>query len=644
MTRGREMMRLRQTQRRKRRTSLAMLSKSSFDQIARIDALTAAGRANWFALLAYLAFVTVTTLGVEDVDFFIDSRQTDLPLVGVSIPTFSFFVFAPILGAALYAYLHLHVRKVSEALAETPTSSPPLEERIKPWLLNDYILRLRTDLAIRRRPLDGLARATTLLLVWWAGPIVLVLMWTRSWVAHELWLSVLIAICLIVAIYAGVLSWWKMRADLGGHAPRAWLASILVIALCMPIVWLTLVNSSGLGPGQFRPGTYQVFEQSLAERIAMYPNLGRAELFGSDIERSISRVRRSVRLLGVIDSADLSEERLSTLSPDVANAEAARRAAWRANCREFGVPLLVCDVGFASHEKRPKSLERLRTTWCMETLSALCGDFFVRMETIFDETWDAERRAAIDNQAKPDFSNRDLRAANLSGGHFVGMSFIDADVSEANLADAELESATMENTQLVNTRLARANLRSANLRGAELGGVRLRAAVLTNTQLSSADLTAASLVNVLGIGAILNGTTLFGANLTGADLRRTFWHNARLNAVLGHGVDFRGASGLTQRDLDQVIGSRRTLLPDTPDRETGQPLYVLSCWRERPEHLDILLWRHSDFRTGGYYESDFMCQSGEAPRKVGTPWPLDQLPPWEANEDWKPEDRGYVNP
>ena len=85
-------------------------------QIERIATLTAAGRTNWLALLAYLSFAFVTVLGVEDADFFIPSRQTQLPLIGVSIPTFSFFAFAPLLGAALYVYLHLHLRKVAEAL------------------------------------------------------------------------------------------------------------------------------------------------------------------------------------------------------------------------------------------------------------------------------------------------------------------------------------------------------------------------------------------------------------------------------------------------------------------------------------------------------------------------------------------------
>jgi hypothetical protein len=89
-------------------------------QIERIDALTAAGRTNWFGLVAYPIFAFITVLGVTDADFFIPSRQTQLPLVNVEIPTKSFFYFAPILATALYAYLHLHIRK-----APPPSPPPP---------------------------------------------------------------------------------------------------------------------------------------------------------------------------------------------------------------------------------------------------------------------------------------------------------------------------------------------------------------------------------------------------------------------------------------------------------------------------------------------------------------------------------------
>ncbi len=102
------------------RQALRRTGNTTATQIARINELSQTARTTWFALLGYLAFVGVTLLGVEDADFFIDSRQTDLPLVGGAIPTSSFFKFAPILGAALYIYLHLHLRKLWEALHAPP--------------------------------------------------------------------------------------------------------------------------------------------------------------------------------------------------------------------------------------------------------------------------------------------------------------------------------------------------------------------------------------------------------------------------------------------------------------------------------------------------------------------------------------------
>jgi hypothetical protein len=68
-------------------------------------------RATWFILLGVLAFAGVTLLGVEDADFFAVGRQTALPLVGVEIPTRSFFRTAPVSGC--------------RALRLLPLSAPP---------------------------------------------------------------------------------------------------------------------------------------------------------------------------------------------------------------------------------------------------------------------------------------------------------------------------------------------------------------------------------------------------------------------------------------------------------------------------------------------------------------------------------------
>ena len=95
-------------------------------RVERINQVSAMARTSWIVLLGYLAFVGVTLLAVEDADFFVPSRQTQLPLVDVAIPTASFFVFAPILAAALYIYLHILLLKLWDAIADVarrPTST-----------------------------------------------------------------------------------------------------------------------------------------------------------------------------------------------------------------------------------------------------------------------------------------------------------------------------------------------------------------------------------------------------------------------------------------------------------------------------------------------------------------------------------------
>jgi hypothetical protein len=91
--------------------------------------LTGTARAAWLVLITYLAFVGVTLIGVEDEDFFIPERQTDLPLIGVSIPTVLFFAIAPTLGAALYAYFHLHLLKLWDALRDALPPPEPVPAR-----------------------------------------------------------------------------------------------------------------------------------------------------------------------------------------------------------------------------------------------------------------------------------------------------------------------------------------------------------------------------------------------------------------------------------------------------------------------------------------------------------------------------------
>lgn len=124
-------------------------------KIARINEVTATARTIWFGLLSFLAFVSLTLVGVEDKDFFLTDKQTSLPLVGVDVPTFLFFAVTPFLGFILYAYFHMHLLKLWEALADAPAKigGTPLSEHVRPWLVTDVALSFRRDGALRPRPL-----------------------------------------------------------------------------------------------------------------------------------------------------------------------------------------------------------------------------------------------------------------------------------------------------------------------------------------------------------------------------------------------------------------------------------------------------------------------------------------------------------
>jgi hypothetical protein len=132
-------------------------------QIERINEISAIARTSWLALLGYLAFIGISLLAVEDVDFFVETRRTDLPLVGVAIPTHAFFLFAPILAAALYVYLQVHLLKLWDAMADAPATidGRPLGEHLHPWIANDYALSLKRNGALRPRPLRRLGDLAT---------------------------------------------------------------------------------------------------------------------------------------------------------------------------------------------------------------------------------------------------------------------------------------------------------------------------------------------------------------------------------------------------------------------------------------------------------------------------------------------------
>lgn len=118
-----------------------------------------------------------------------------------------------------------------------------------------------------------------------------------------------------------------------------------------------------------------------------------------------------------------------------------------------------------------------------------------------------------------------------------------ADLTSANLkgTDSQENKFVLENVNLRGVNLADADLEYISLKGSNLTNSHL-----VNTNLSNADLSDANLYH-----AFLDNVDLTGANLSGADLGD---------------LDLRNDTGLTQEQIDEVIGNQHTQLPDDLQR------------------------------------------------------------------------------
>jgi hypothetical protein len=89
-------------------------------------------------------------------------------------------------------------------------------------------------------------------------------------------------------------------------------------------------------------------------------------------------------------------------------------------------------------------------------------------------------------------------------------------------------------------------------------------------------------------------------------------------------ADLRGAEGLTQAQLENVIGDAATLLPDSPADDTGEPYRVYTCWTDPPGNLDDLIDHVAPWdEAGEALRAEWLCGPDNPRRPTGTPLALD---------------------
>ncbi|MEL6267842.1 MAG: hypothetical protein AAFR52_19750, partial [Pseudomonadota bacterium] len=195
--------------------------------LTRIREISQNARTTWFGLLALLAFIGVTLMAHEDAHFFAHGVETELPLIGLSVPTRAFFIAAPLLLAAVYAYFHLYLLALWDRLAtaDSTIEGAPLAERSYPWLLSQTALWLRTmrrgDGSAPRRAMGPITAILTFGISWALAPGLLALLWIESWPYHAAWLSLIAAGALFAALWVGVTTAWVFWLLMGPRGERS---------------------------------------------------------------------------------------------------------------------------------------------------------------------------------------------------------------------------------------------------------------------------------------------------------------------------------------------------------------------------------------------------------------------------------------
>ena len=460
--------------------------------LERIEAISQNARATWFALLGLLTFVMVTLLGVEDIDFFGYDRQTQLPLVGVSVPTDLFFYTAPVLTAAVYAYFHFYLMKLWDALGRAPAriGNDALGDRIHPWLVSDAALLLRAkEGAAPNRALRYISAITSSALTWGYGWFVLGYAWAISFPAHDLKMSALLCAVFAFSLWIGLTSlvfvWRRVRrrdfserSHLVWRRWTWWAPAAAVVAFGM---YFTVGKTFGAAEAAIWVSdafSEEETEKQTKERHARaashapnWPELSRANLF----------------------EAHLTEKPADWLDRDTAERQA--RKAW---CSRRNLDWAYC-------VKQPEDWQQARrASWCAKRKIEDCDGYFTEHEKDFQFEWLARREDYLSVLRKPDLTGRDLRGANLA---------------RAFLPDVDMEGARMEG----------ANLRGARMEGADFSGASLKSADLAfwtcaRTNARSADFTGAKNMTQEQVNSLYGDeeTKLPAVGADGKPLERTF--------------------------------------------------------------------------------------------------------------------------
>jgi uncharacterized protein YjbI with pentapeptide repeats len=589
-------------------------------------------RATWFGLLGLLAFVGVTLLGHKDADFFAWGAATQLPLIGITVPVKAFFYTAPVLVAALYAYLHLYLMTLWDSLAEAPPQidSQPLADRVFPWLISYAALwyrnRKRGDGSTAPRSLGRVVVAVSVLLGWLFGIAVFALLWWRSLPAHDEWLTLWIALCFWFAALVGYSGFMTACRRMAGASRRSVakahrgrrIAGGLSLVLLSFFSWETTEG----GILNYRV-TKDDGSVEWAQIIPLYPaNLREAVLIAKPDDW-----QPYDRWLEEFNETYRTENRFE---PNAELTPPQQYAFWVKAKSEWADRLAALTrLDLRQHDLRNADMARAVLPGADLRGARLDGANLIEAELQGArlDCWDSsnDRRYCSSlqeaNLSLARMQGADLGSAEMQGAVLGGAKMQGANLYLARMQGADLGSAEMQGVVALGAFMRSGDLSGARMQGADLRGVVVQGANFRGAKMQAVDLHGAYMQGADLQGVEMQGTTISEVRMQGANLGFVDLENANCTEATLHGALLPSANltcrHLTQEQLEATVGNSETVLPNG--------LTVASCLRALPKDVEAALTHHPEEGgrplriTSAEIRDALLCGPGEDPVRFPLP-------------------------
>lgn len=582
-----------------KRGKTASRSSESKGALEAFNFVSGRARAQWYLNVGVQIYVLVTLLAVEDADFFAINRNTELPILGISVPTGSFFVFGGALCLVLFLSLHIHLQRLWAAVAALQAKKQSRSSEIQPWLVSDMILMRLGFEEISSRPLSLIVRLTSLGGIWLSAPILLTALWWIYMTSHQTPSSLFLGLLVSISILVSVTSWQNFRRNtsgalMGRASLPAMLAASIVLILVTTISWARTSNTVTFSWGESGPSItipsltiYRVPPEGHIQHEVFQVAYDQQSNFKRYIADNFTVLARIYGLAPI----DLRNVELVPKPDDWRPADVQRRISEAEICGSLGYDSDRCDlIDWLGGELTDKQIEA-RELWCSDNeIDSYCLERFEWQDDWARQTWEAMRSRSRGAIPALDLEHADLRGADLTGAFLVGVNLSGARLDFATMHHANLEGANLDDAYLVGASAWGANFQRVHGWGSYWRYSTLYGSSFSYARLRGADYSLADIWHT-----DFRDTDLWGSGWHSSELRAvdysnaTFWggswQGATVDGVQLHGTDLRYVNGLTQMMLDQAIGDSSTVLTRRAEYDHRPNHRIAECWHDIPESV-----------------------------------------------------------